>query len=302
MYGLLSSAQKRLRIVRIQRSGTVNKVKELSSEKAENLSRDTLTRYSGLLNGIFHKHVIIAEADSDCMFYSAMLNTKSVSQDKEPDVLFVHGSGKHRLAKMAETLRELDVPVSVIIDIDILNNEQTFKKLLEALGGAWSDVSSSWNALKNAIEEIRPVFNATQTKAMILAELETVEGAQAFPKATENKIKTILKSKSAWDDVKRAGRKGLPPGGAIKHFDSIVATCAASGLWIVPEGELEGFCRSIEATHGPAFVEAVLLQRDIEADEELAEARQFVRRIWESMPEARTTPSAGATAGQEPVT
>ena len=291
LYGLLASAQKRTRIVRIQRSGNINKVKELSSERTESLSRDTLIRYSGLLGGIFHKHVLIAEADSDCMFYSAILNSKAVSGDKEPDVLFVHGSGKHRLAKMAETLKDLDVPVSVIIDIDILNDEQTFRRLFEAVGGVWTKISSPWASLKKAIEEVRPVLNATQISAMITAALEGVDGNKAFPKAAEIKIKNILKSKSAWDDVKRAGRKGLPPGGATKHFDSIVATCASTGLWIVPEGELEGFCRSIEASHGPSFVEAVLLQRDIEQDEELSEARQFVRRVWESMPEAQSTPT-----------
>ena len=53
-------------------------------------------------------------------------------------------------------------------------------------------------------------------------------------------------------------------------------------MWIVPAGELEGFCRSIEAGHGPAFVAKVLEERDLESDMELADARQFVAKIWES--------------------
>ena len=54
------------------------------------------------------------------MFYQSFLNLPSISGDRRPDVLFVHASGKHRMAKLADTLRSLDVPVSVIADIDIL--------------------------------------------------------------------------------------------------------------------------------------------------------------------------------------
>jgi hypothetical protein len=64
-------------------------------------------------------------------------------------------------------------------------------------------------------------------------------------------------------------------------FDRIALACAKFGLWIVPVGELEGFCRTIEAGHGPDFAEKVLLERDLEADSELEEARKFVRKIWD---------------------
>ncbi len=287
LYGILTSTTTKVRIVRIQRSGKVNKVKELSKSKTEAISKDTLTRYSGLLSGIFHKHVVIAESDSDCMFYSSLLNSKSVSGDNEPDVLFVHGSGKHRLAKMVDTLRDLDVPVSVIVDIDVLNDEGTFKGLFLAAGGVWDDVSSAFRSLKVAIEEVRPPLNASQVKAMIEVQLENVTGVGAFPKATEKAIKGVFKTLSPWDDVKRAGRSGLRPGGATRHYDAIAEACSRVGIWLVPVGELEGFCQSIEAGHGPAFVEKVLVDRDIDTDEELEAARKFMTKIWQSMPEAQ---------------
>ncbi|MBK9339694.1 MAG: hypothetical protein IPN04_02960 [Rhodoferax sp.] len=50
---------------------------------------------------------------------------------------------------------------------------------------------------------------------------------------------------------------------SVGHFDDISQKCAEKGLWIVPVGELEGFCRSIAASHGPDFVEKVLEQRDL---------------------------------------
>jgi hypothetical protein len=49
------------------------------------------------------------------------------------------------------------------------------------------------------------------------------------------------------------------------------------GLFIVPEGELEGFARSI-GWHGPKWVNGVL-ERDLAHDPELEIARKFVRKI-----------------------
>ena len=92
--------------------------------------------------------------------------------------------------------------------------------------------------------------------------------------------KRVFRSLSSWDEIKRAGRSAFPAGQAVKHFDELRVACSAAGLWIVPVGELEGFCRSIDAGHGPSFVAKVLEERDLESDPELQEAREFVGAIW----------------------
>lgn len=79
--------------------------------------------------------------------------------------------------------------------------------------------------------------------------------------------------------MKRSGRSALPAGETIKHFDTLSEKCGAHGLWIVPVGEIEGFCRSI-GSHGPGFVEKVLEERDLETDSELQDARDFIGKIW----------------------
>ena len=56
---------------------------------------------------------------------------------------------------------------------------------------------------------------------------------------------------------------------------------------IVPVGELEGFCRSIQAKHGPAFVAKVLENRNLETDSEVKEARAFVTKICTAADSAR---------------
>jgi ABC-type multidrug transport system ATPase subunit len=279
--GLMTGSTNKIRIVRIQRNGNVNRVKELSKEKTAAIEKDALTRYSGVFKGIFYKHVIVTESDGDCQFYSSLLNIRTIAGDQQPDVLFIHSAGKHRMGQLVETLKSLDVPVSVIADIDILNEEIAFKNLFEKLGGDWSEVEVHWKAIKKAVEDLRPPLNSEQVKELIQTELNTVSGIVAFPKQIERNIKKIFQTLSPWDTVKHAGRSALR-GPSVGHFDNLSKKCSDKGLWIVPVGELEGFCRSIEAGHGPAFVAKVLEERDLESDMELADARQFVGKIWES--------------------
>jgi ABC-type cobalamin/Fe3+-siderophores transport system ATPase subunit len=277
--GLIAGGASKVRIVRIQRDGSVNRVKELSREKTAEISNDTLARYSGVFGGIFYQHVIICESDSDCLFYSSILNTKAVSGEQRADILFIHTSGKHRMAQLADTLRELDVPVSVIADVDLFSEENTVRILFERLGGDWAYAQSAWKALKDAVEARKPPLNAKQVADMIAKELEGVTGTSPFPKEKEQAIKRVFKTISPWDEVKRAGRAAVPQGQAVQQFDELLKKCAGIGLWVVPVGELEGFCRSIDGGHGPGFVEKVLEEKNLETDAELAEARKFLADI-----------------------
>jgi energy-coupling factor transporter ATP-binding protein EcfA2 len=277
--GLVESGSDKVRIVRLRREGDVNRVKELGKEQTKAVAKDTLARFSRVFDGIFFEHVVVCEGDADCMFYQSVLNLPSISGDRRPDVLFVHTAGKHRMAKLAETLHSLDVPTSVIADIDVLDNEETFRNLLEKLGGDWAAVEAQWKAVSEAVLKQRPPLNAEQVTRLIAEQLDGIGGTGEFPKTNERAIKEIFKTVSPWSAMKRSGRSALPQGEPIRQFDALSKNCSGHRLWIVPVGEVEGFCRSI-GSHGPRFVEMVLEERDLETDPELQEARDFVRKVW----------------------
>ena len=277
--GLIEGGSEKVHIVRLRREGDVNYVKELNKEQTKSVTQDTLARFSRVFDGVFFEHVVICESDSDCMFYQSFLSLPSISGDRRPDVLFVHAAGKHRMAKLADTLRSLDVPVSVIADIDILNEENTFRNLFEKLGGNWEIAKTHWKAVYNHVVNQRQPRNAEQVMDLIARELEGVTGKENFPEEKERAIKRIFKDASPWGAMKTSGRSAISPGESIKQFDKLCEMCSDHQLWIVPVGELEGFCRSI-GSHGPGFVEKVLEERDLESDPELREAREFVGKIW----------------------
>ncbi len=278
--GLIEGGSDKVRIVRLRRDGKVNHVKELGKDQTRAVAKDTLARFSRVLEGIFFQHVIVCESDADCMFYQSLVTLPAISEDRRPDVLFIHAAGKHRMGKLAETLRALDVPVSVIADIDVLSEENTFKSLIMNLDGNWQDdIRQHWKPVSDAVVAQRPPLNASQVMGMICQQIKDVTGAGAFPRDKEQEIKRIFKTISPWDSVKQGGRAALPSGEVTSHFDKLLEKCEAFGLWIVPVGEVEGFCRRI-GLHGPGFVEKVLEERNLETDKELEDAREFIHKLW----------------------
>jgi hypothetical protein len=157
------------------------------------------------------------------------------------------------------------------------------------LGGDWSEVSGHFRSIKSAVEQKRPPLSAEQVVGLVRKQLDGIGGTGDFPKGAETEIKRIFKTLSPWDEVKHAGRAALSAGQAVQHYDDLCRKCGLVGLWIVPVGELEGFCRSIDGGHGPSFVAKVLEGRDLESDPELEDARAFVPRIW-----ARARPIDGS--------
>jgi hypothetical protein len=279
LQGMLGAAPANLRVIRVQRDGSLNRVKELDKSQAKDLSADPVMKFTSVLSGVFHKRVIICESDPDCMFYSALLDIPEVHGPQYPDVLFVQAGGKHRMCLLAKALRALDVNVDVIADIDILNDETVLQKLVGALGGNWDDIWKEARPLKSEIEQQKLWLDSSEVVREIKEVLAKAPKSGVFPEEMCGSIKGTLGKVSPWQAIKSAGKEAIPRGDAFKHYLQLQDMCNAIGLWIVPVGELEGFCRS-EGKKGPRWVQNVLEKYDLRKAEELEEARAFVRRVW----------------------
>ena len=280
--GLLNVAPDNLRILRMRREGNVNLVKELDQERAKRINTDPLLRYSSVMSGVFHERVIVCESDSDCTFYNAIVNLPEIHGGREPDVLFVHASGKDRIPTLVETLRDLDVSVDVIVDIDILQSDAVLGQIVKALEGDWDRIGAMVKAVRRSIEDRKCSSSCAEIKRQIAEELEKLEEMprnSEFPGNTRIEIGRIMKKSSPWFTVKAAGEAAIPHGQAAESFKLLKSLSNSIGLWIVPVGELEGFCRSVGG-HGPRWVQEVMATRDLSGDAELRGVREFVREIW----------------------
>jgi hypothetical protein len=69
----------------------------------------------------------------------------------------------------------------------------------------------------------------------------------------------------------------IAPGEPTVAANRLLANLRTLGIFIAPNGEMEGFCRSVGG-HGPRWV-AAALEKDIAKDGEFAAARAYVQDI-----------------------
>jgi hypothetical protein len=278
--GVLENIDRDVNIIRISRSENSNTVRILNPSMIERLTKDPLIRFSGIFDGIFYQHLFICEADTDCQFYSAILESCQRSTEVRPDALFVQSAGKHRMAKLGSVAKQLGVPFSIIVDFDALNEQRLFKDLCEACDVEWERVSGHWAAVKGAIESRKAPLTAGQLISAIEDAVNDLRQAKITTTQFIDQVRDRVRANSPWEVVKVGGRSALPLGEAVEHFDALVEICAGGGLWIVPQGELEGFCRTVKSRKGSSWMIELSERFDLATAPELSDARKFVQQIW----------------------
>ncbi|MDP9488013.1 MAG: AAA family ATPase [Actinomycetota bacterium] len=259
--GLLDSSASELTVVRLVRDGDVNRASQLEPDKVRGLWRDPLLRYSNVLDGLFHDGVVLCEGDADCRFYQAVLDvlTAGEPEARSPDLLFTHCGGKARMPTVIDALRAVDVPVRAVADFDVLREEQPLRRIVEGLGGDWASIEPDWRVLKSALDSgTRKLSTAYLDEQM----RELLDGIQTATPTDEDerKIRALLKERSGgWAEAKEYGVRGVPAGDAAARLERLLAYLRGVGLFVVPEGELEGFARGVPG-HGPTWVNGVLEQ------------------------------------------
>ena len=201
LQGLLNAAAGHLRVLRIQREGAVNRVKELDKAQAKAIAADPIMKFSSVMSGIFHQRVVICEPDADCMFYSAILDLPAVRGAQRPDVLLVQAGGKHRMAILAEALPSLDVDVDVIADMDVLNDEALLERIVLALGGDWTAIQAEAKPLKSAIEQHKPWLNSAEVAKAVQGILSDAPETGEFPRNLRQRIEALFRKASPWDAI-----------------------------------------------------------------------------------------------------
>lgn len=84
--GVLEAESKRVKIIKINRNENTNQYFCLNNENIKNIAEDKNLKFSNILNGLFYKKVIICEDETDCKFYSTILEV--VSPEKYQNTLF----------------------------------------------------------------------------------------------------------------------------------------------------------------------------------------------------------------------
>ena len=228
--GLLEADVSNLKIVRIKRNGNVNNVSVLDNSDIKEIWSDSLLRHSNILDGLFHSKVVICESDSDCRFYSAIIQSIYENENNiSPDLLFIHCGGKHRVSSVVKALKKLDVNVNAILDFDVLNNINPLKDIFEKCGGNWDTVKTDWKTVKESIDAKRPELETEDLKKEIKQVLDSTT-ERIFPKEKTKEINNLMKKVSAWSHAKQVGKGFIPSGDATQAYQRLIIELEKS--WI----------------------------------------------------------------------
>jgi ABC-type cobalamin/Fe3+-siderophores transport system ATPase subunit len=218
--GLLEGDEPSVTVVRVVRDGSANRLHAIPAKELNEAWADPVLRYSNILQGLFHRRVVVCESDSDCRFYGAVLDelaNKNGQRAQADDVLLVPSGGKAGVATLARSLEKLDVETHAFVDFDTLNNKAIIQGIVEAVGGTWTpDIDADF------LTFVRPIQN--------------------------DKL---------WGQVKAQGLAAVPAGEPNVACQRLLRVLDSMRVHIVPSGEIESFDRT-SSSHGPAWVSEAL--------------------------------------------
>lgn len=262
--GLLSS-ETDLSVVRLNRVGTTTTVHQLEVDELRDVWSDPVLRYSNILDGLFHRVVVLAEGDQDCRFYQASLDAlNEVEPNNWPrtsDVLFVPSNGKQNLFKLAQSLQAVAVPVVVSPDLDVTNNEGTLRKLVLALGADWESLSAEYQLATASFRRPRDQVSVRTVVDAVTALLDNKLEADSnalWDKQTQQEFRELTRAAdSPWTALKEFGEfafKGQEAVAAQRLLNSL----DARRIVTVRVGALEQFAPHLGVTKGPEWLPAAL--------------------------------------------
>lgn len=235
--GLLQS-DKKVDIYRLNRNEDDTTFKLIPPEATENLSKSPMLSSQRVLEAIFHKAVIVCEADSDRIVYQ----TVSTLHHNNQEILFVYSHNKQTLKDVASLLIATQIPVGVISDIDLLNDETDFKNLFLAV--AQTEISPELLAKRTEIA--KSVDNTSEQQALDKLKENVTEFLEQLNKSehsfggAKGALNRIRKETSKWTFPKKNGLEGFED--AIKpRVVELIAELNEKNIFIIPVGELEGW-------------------------------------------------------------
>jgi hypothetical protein len=260
MAGLLE-AQDQLTIVRLDRSGDRTTAQQLDSASVAALWSDSVLRYSNVLDGLFHRLVVLAEADDDCRFYRAALDALNADQAlhvSPSEVLFVPTGGKDGIAKIAAALIALGIRVVASPDLDILDDESKIKKLVEQFGASWQNFSRDYAIATSQFRTVKPQARCRDVLGAVNAVLaQSLD--EPWDKTKDQAVRAQMRlSESPWRKLKRYGMEAFDSGQARAAAERLVAGLDEIGICVVRVGELEKFAKEVDVGKGPAWLPAAI--------------------------------------------
>lgn len=275
--GILEKKSSRVKIVKIDREDNTNTFSLLDNESIVTIAADKNLKYSNILNGLFYKQVVLCENESDCKFYSAIL--EFVSTSIYQNTLFCAVGGKDQFKLLIPLLKKIKIDCLIIADLDLINDRNKLRDLLNSVE------DNKYENIKNIHDEFLNLFeketdNLIKKQSAAKQEiLKLFTEDEYMPIDVANKIKNVLKNISNLKLLKTNGKFCLPAGSCVDRFNEILKELNSNSIFVVECGEMERFIIEV-GLHGPAWVEEVFKRYPTLEEPEYNNAKDFIKKIF----------------------
>lgn len=277
--GLLETNSKRIKIIKINRNDNYNTFNILENGSVQEITNNNSLKYSNILNGLFYKKVVLCEDESDCKFYSFIL--ENINSSIYQDTLFCGVGGKDRFKLIIPLLKKLNIEWCVIADLDLINNKDKLEDLMNSIEEKeYNKVESEHKQFLNLYpkENSKSIKNRKNIKAEIEKILDS-DDLENITKEEYEKIKLVIKDYSKFERLKQEGKCSIKSKECLENYNSIIKKLSSLGIHLVEVGELEKFIPEIKLK-GNRWVEEVLKEHVDIKDEKYRNAIQFLNKIF----------------------
>lgn len=275
--GVLEEDSSRVKIIKIDRLDNYNTFNLVDNDSINRISSDKNLKYTNILNGLFYNQVVLCENESDCKFYSAILEHEELTIYQ--NTLFCAVGGKEQLKKIVPLLKELNIDYRIIADIDLVNNIDSLKQLLNsAIPECYNEIAVQH---KKFLENFQKETNSqVKTQEVIRAEINSLFNEDKYISSkTAEQMKSLLRDVNNLKLLKTGGKAVIPQGDCVRLFKQIVDFLKENNIYVLECGEIERFVPDISG-HGNNWVEKTFTKyEDISADV-YDEARKFIRTVF----------------------
>lgn len=232
------SANANVSVIRLNRNENVTQFHVIPPTTITDLAQSPLLSSQPVLDSLFQKGVVVCEGDPDRAVYQTVAHDRGMVIGGD-EILFIHTNGKDAIKAPLKLLRDAGTPACAIVDIDILNSEQVFAEIVEALSG--EPISKELLNLQNCISKC---VDETPQAELLTTLLQSVTEWQKIPhkdiRSARKSLVSVARQSSKWQIVKKEGANFFKDGNIAK-FEQLIIACNKLGLFIVPKGELEGW-------------------------------------------------------------
>ena len=275
--GILESGSQRVKLIKIDRTRNINMFNIIDGDVISQIANDKNLKYTNILDGLFYSQLVLCEDESDCKFYSAVL--EHLDSKTYQSTLFCAVGGKHQFKKIVPLLNGLQINYIIVADIDLIDDIIFLKQLMNSIESNCYDKIQFQH--KEFIEKYRAKVNPQlKTQAKLKSDINALlTYSDYMTESVARQIKDLLKAPNAFALLKKDGIHSLPEGECSSLFYEIKNFLNSHKTFILECGEIEQLVSNVDG-HGISWVEKTYEKYPDIGGSVYDEARRFIKSVF----------------------